>query len=518
MTLKTFIAPSYHKQRSPQQHVIILSGLVGLIVAAGAAYGYLISIMPLSSFLMLAIPIIILIMLIFWALPEIGKAPEKAIETLFFGYMVGLFLWPNYFAIAIPGLPWISMSRLWGGPLVFFLLLSCSISAPFRRAILEPFQSNRWMLRAMLGFVCTQCISLFFSKHFGDSANRLVNYQIAWTAMFFASAFVLSKPGRLLRLAALLCAMAAVQTLVAFFEYRAGGVLWAQHAPPFVALNDPTVRAILAGGARAATGTYRVQSIYTTSLNFAEFLGITTPLFLHFMMTARRALWRILSGLYLPYAFWVILTTDSRIGLVGFFLSCLLYFLLWALKRKNDRPRDMVAPLLLIAYPLMFTGFVGLSLFWMRLNHMIFGGGAQAASNESRQIQIQTGIPKVLHWPIGYGPGMAATTLGFADNEDGKLTIDNYWLSIALEYGILGFICFMTLMLYGIGQSFRYGLKAQSPESKLLLPFGALVFVFLTGKSVLSQEDSHALIFVVLGGIAALSHREATQRTQKWLQ
>ena len=119
-----------------------------------------------------------------------------------------------------------------------------------------------------------------------------------------------------------------------------------------------------------------------------------------------------------------------------------------------------------LLYPLGAAGFVALSLFWMRLNHMIFGGGAQAASNESRQIQLQTGIPKVLHWPFGYGPGMAATTLGFADNEEGKLTIDNYWLSIGLEYGILGFLLFMTLMGTGITKGIRYGLSARDPRQR----------------------------------------------------
>ncbi len=516
MTSLQAATPLYHQRQTGWRPAVYLAGLLAVITVVGMLYGFLISILPLSFLLPLAAPIVLLTALSIWALPETGSAPEKSIEFLFFGYMAGLFLWPNYFAIAIPGLPWISVSRLWGAPLAFLILLGCSMSAPFRAALLAPFRSNRWLLRAMIGFVITQCIALFCSKHFGDSANRLVNYQIAWTNMFFASAFVLSKPGRALRLVGLLCCAAEAQSGLAYFEYRAGGVLWAQHVPPFVALNDPTVRAILAGGARAATGTYRVQSIYTTSLNFAEFLGITTSLFLHFLMTGTRLRTRIACLIYLPYSFWVILTTDSRIGLVGFLLSCLLYFLLWALKRRNERPRDLIAPLLLLAYPMMFATVVALSLFWVRLNHMIFGGGAQAASNESRRIQIETGIPKVLSWPIGHGPGMAAVTLGFADNEEGKLTIDNYWLSIALEYGILGFICFMSLMILGVTQGVRFGLKAQTSESKLLLPMATLVFIFITGKSVLSQEDSHALIFVILGGIAALTHREAQNRTLIW--
>ncbi len=489
-------------------------GMALVIALIGMVYGVLIALLPLSAYLAISLPLILLALACVWALPKIGKAPVKSIETLYFGFLIGLFLWPNYFAIAIPGLPWMTMSRLWGAPLAALMVLSCSISAPFRAEIAAPFRSNKWLLRAMLGFVICQFCALFFSKHFGDSANRMVNYQTAWTGMFFAGAYVIGKPGRGQRLVSLLCGMAVVQTVVAFFEYRAGAVLWAQHVPPFVALNDPTVQAILAGGARAATGTYRVQSIYTTSLNFAEFLGMTTPLFLHALFTTKRIAVRLGCLLYLPYSFWVILTTDSRIGLVGFFLSCLLYFGLWALKRRSENPRGLVAPLLLMLYPVGAGIFVGLALFWMRLNHMLFGGGAQAASNESRRIQIATGIPKILHWPFGYGPGMGATTLGFADNEEGKLTIDNYWLSIGLEYGVLGFICFMTIMWLGIFNGIRFGLGARDPDTRMLLPLGALVFIFLTGKSVLSQEDSHALIFTVLGAIAALRHREAGLRAQ----
>lgn len=493
-------------------HPIWHRAALGIIIALlGVVYGGLVAISPVSLYLNLAAPIIILLLVAIWLLPEIGRAPTQLIERLFYGFMMGLFLWPNYFAIAIPGLPWMTMSRLWGAPLAFLMVISCSISAAFRAEIAAPFRTNKVLLRAMLGFVITQFVALFFSKHFGDSANRLVNYQLAWTGMFFAGAFVLGRKGRAARFVTLIAFMAVVQTIVAFFEWRAGAVLWATHVPPFVALNDPTVQAILAGGARAATGVYRVQSIYTTSLNFAEFLGITTPLFLHFLLTTSRPLVRVACATYIPYSFFIIISTDSRIGLVGFFLSCLLYFILWAVKRRVDAPRDLIAPLLLLLYPIAAAGFVGLALFWSRLNHMIFGGGAQAASNESRQIQLQTGIPKVLHWPFGYGPGMGAQTLAFADNADGKLTIDNYWLSIALEYGVIGFVCFMTLMLTGAIKAIRLGFQARDPELKLLLPLGALVIVFLTGKSVLSQEDSHALIFTVLGGIAALTHRQSME-------
>ncbi len=504
--LDRYNAARSHLRRSFGRYAVATG--IGLL---GITYGALISISPVSLYLNLAAPIILMLLLAIWMLPEMGRAPTAAIERLFTFYMMGMFLWPNYFAIALPGLPWMTMSRIWGAPLVLLMILSCSVSAAFRAEIAAPFRTNKVMLRAMLGFVATQFVALFFSKHFGDSANRMVNYQLAWTGMFFAGAFVLSRPGRAARFAKLLALMAVIQTIVAFFEWRAGAVLWATHVPPFVALNDPTVQAILAGGARAATGVYRVQSIYTTSLNFAEFLGITTPLFLHFLLTTKRPLVRAACAAYLPYSFFIIITTDSRIGLVGFFLSCLLYFLIWAVKKRIDAPRDLVAPLLLLLYPVAAASFVGLALFWSRLNHMIFGGGAQAASNESRQIQLQTGVPKVLHWPFGYGPGMGAQTLGFADNADGKLTIDNYWLSIALEYGILGFACFMTLMLTGAFKAIQFGLKARDPELKLLLPLGALIVIFITGKSVLSQEDSHALIFMTLGGIAALTHRQAME-------
>lgn len=471
-------------QPSPPAAVRWLVG--GTIAALGVGYGVLIALLPISFYLQISVPILLILGAAVWSLPETGKVPDRAIELLFFGYMCGLFLWPNYFAIAIPGLPWMTMSRLWGAPLAALIVYSCAVSSAFRARLGAPFATHGWFRRAMLGFLLCQIGALFFSKHFGDSANRLVNYLIAWTGMFFAGSIVLQRPGRATRLATLLMIFAIAQASVAYFEYRAGGVLWAQHVPPFVALNDPTVQAILAGGARAATGTYRVQSIYTTSLNFAEFLGCTLVLFLQRLFTTPRLWVRLLCGVYVPCCFWTILTTDSRIGLVGYFLTLMVYFLCWAVRRQIADKRGLIAPFLLMLYPVGAGIFVGLALFWTRLNHMIFGGGAQAASNESRQIQIATGIPKVLRWPFGYGPGMGAQTLGFADNEEGKLTIDNYWLSIALEYGVMGFICFMALMLLGISNGVRYGLRAKDPELQLLLPFGVLVFIFITGKSVLS--------------------------------
>ena len=87
------------------------------IALVGALYGFLVSIFPVALYLYLAAPIILLAGLVIWALPESESYPAAAIEQLFFAVFLSTVLWPSYLAIDLPGLPWITMVRLWAAPL-----------------------------------------------------------------------------------------------------------------------------------------------------------------------------------------------------------------------------------------------------------------------------------------------------------------------------------------------------------------------------------------------------------------
>jgi hypothetical protein len=488
------------EEKKRRRRLLTAIGFIGFI------YGFLVSIFPVAWYLYMALPILLMGALVVWALPESESYPEAAIERLFFAVFISLFLWPNYLAVELPGLPWITMIRLWAAPLCLVFLMSLSTSPSFRGRITQVFSASPWLLRLMVAFIIIQTLTLPLSGRLGNSFNKFLDAQFAWTTIFFVSACIFMKPGRPRLWATLFCAMAVLLAFLAIPELRRQQVLWGGEIPSFLAIEDERVLAILAGGRRFASGIYRLQSTFGTSLNFAEFLGYTTPFFLYFLATARSALLRLAIIAYLPYSFWVISGTDSRLGVIAFFASLMLYLLLWGLKTWMRRRENLFAPLVVLTYPILAGLFFVLTLVWQRLGRMVWGGGPQQASNEARKQQYASAWPKIGKNPVGNGIGEGAVTLGHT-NLGGTLTIDSYYLTIALEYGVLGFFVYYGLVMTGIWQAVKYGLQSVGKEAELLLPCAVMLTVFVIVKGVLAQDDIHSAMFMVLGMVAALTYK-----------
>lgn len=507
----------YRRQPALLPHKIKKTLIVTIIAIMGMMYGFMTSIFPTSFYVFMATPIVFMSILVIWLLPEADTVFDRQVEWLFFAFFISLLVWPNYLAVDPPGLPWITMIRLWSVPMVLFFLISISMSPHFRGRIVESFKTSPWARRLMLLFVVTQLVTLPFSKALADSFNKLINVQIEWTAIFFIASFVFIIPGRAMRWAKLLIAIVIFWCGMAVWEYQLGRVPWADHIPSFLAIQDERVQAILAGGQRAAIGEHRLQGPFSTPLNFAEFMGLSVAFFLYFITITRKFLVRAALVACLPVIFWVIRGTDSRLGVVAFLVSFLVYLLLWSLQRKLQRSRDLLSETVLLAYPAVLGVVFVLSLFWQRLNHMIWGGGQHAASNAGRKEQYADGIAEILKWPIGNGIGQGAETLG-SRNAVGVLTIDSYYLVIGLEYGIIGFLAYYGLMLTGTIKAATAAVKTNDSELGLLLPLSVSMTAFVVVKGVLAQDDIHAMIFMMLGMIMALLHRAKNEPVAKAVQ
>jgi O-antigen ligase len=122
--------------------------------------------------------------------------------------------------------------------------------------------------------------------------------------------------------------------------------------------------------------------------------------------------------------------------------------------------------------------------------------------------QWKLGIPKILTHPWGYGIGKGNEALGFVD-VNGALTIDSYYLLVALEYGVIGFIVYYGMFFFAI---YLIAKKSLSPalfekENALIIPVGIALLNFIVIKSVFAQPDNHAIVFMILGMIVALLWR-----------
>lgn len=492
----------YHRERG-RPVVLVLTLILG-----GLFLGYYFALLAPNAVMPLLLPVAVLAGLVIWALPDMRSAPTRLLSWLLLAFLVALPLWPNYLALALPGLPWITVLRIISGPMILLLLICVSVSAEFRRQTTQSISASAPLSKLLLLFILLQSVSLLPALIFGgglaESIEALMLAQINWTAIFFLSAYVFLYPGRSDMMIALLLLVAGALCLIGIQEWRISAVPWAGHIPSFLKIEDPLVEKVLSGSARAATGIHRVQASYTTSLGFAEFLALITPFALHIAVRGRQLAMRIAAGTFMPLLLWIIILTDSRLGVVGFFLSCFFYLLIYGVILWRSNRRSLMGPAIVLAYPMLFAGFLISTFLVQRLARMVWGGGAASYSTQARIEQWDRGVQLLIANPLGYGIGRGGITLGYV-NQAGQGTIDSYFLLLLLEYGPAGFLIFFGMFAVALwkgGQTiFRRNLTG---ELTLLIPLMIAIADWIIVKSIFAQPDNHPLIFAMLGMTTAL--------------
>ena len=159
-------------------------------------YGFYFALTAPYLIVQFTFPLAILGALAIWALPDSKRNPSGLVEGFFFAFFICLVMWPKYLALVLPGLPWITMVRLTGLPLVLILLISTSISQEFRSHMARVLSSAPLVWKILCVFLAIQVLTIPLSGHPVLTVNRVLNAQISWTAMFFAGCYVFSKPGR----------------------------------------------------------------------------------------------------------------------------------------------------------------------------------------------------------------------------------------------------------------------------------------------------------------------------------
>jgi hypothetical protein len=469
-------------------------------------YGFFFSVAAPFYFVLLVSPLIFVALLVIWVLPDTIPAPVRTLGWFFYAMFISLAVWPNYLAIALPGLPWITMIRLTSFPLFLTLLVCLSVSGEFRRQLLTSFRALP-AIPILLGiFVVIQLLSIGLSRETGSSIQKFVVAQTTWTASFVIAAYLFLHPGQIRRWATILWGMAIFVAAMSIVEYRVGHVLWLGHIPSFLKVEDESVQRILGGSMRAGTTRYRSQATFGSPLSLAEFIALSLPFVLHFITTRFSPRTRIAAIVSIPVLLYGCFLTDSKLGTVGCLAGAILYMFATAFQNWRRNKQSLVAAAFTFSYPATVCLVAAAIMFVGRFRRIILGDSSHSASTDARYTQYAMGFERILQWPFGYGIGMGGDALGFGLNTHGMMTIDTYYLSIVLEYGVLGFIIFYGIFAIAIYEGGRRSLFAppQNEDRSFLLPITVSLMVFIVIKSVFSQQENHPIIFMMLGAMVAL--------------
>jgi len=481
--------------------------LYGVLVLLAVFWGLMFGLTAPFQIMPMIAPLVLVAFLIVWTLPAGNYAPTAALEPLFLAFAVSLYLWPNYLAVAIPHLPWLTLLRIFAAPLILMLLISLSVSASFRRDLGAAINTDKVLWKMLLAFVGMQTLSLALTKDPVISLNRYIVAQMNWTAIFVVSCYVFTKPGFTERFVRMMIILAYVVCAFGIWENVIVALPWAGHIPSLLKVDGDLVDHVLAGASRSAIGIHRVQSVATTPLGLAELLGLTAPFAVH-LAIERRPLWvRLMAVAYLPLALYLILLADSRLGIVALIGAILFYVLIWgALAWRKDRA-SLLAPALVMIYPALFTSVILASFFVGKLRAKVWGTGGSQASTDARAMQWKMATPKILTHPLGHGIGQAAREVGFK-SPNGMGTLDSYYISMLMDFGVIGFCLFFGLFIRAAwtGGKVVVTLRPKG-ELTMLLPLVVALMNFVVIKSVFSQNANHPLVFMLLGAVVALTYR-----------
>jgi hypothetical protein len=498
----------------PYRRTHSLTGTILKILIAPAlalfclVYGFFFALTAPTFIVAFVVPLVILAALIIWALPHQRTAPTLPIEFLFASFFVALILWPNYLAISLPGLPWITLLRIIGLPMAGLLLISLSVSPPFRKRVTESVNSVKLLWIFMCGFIVVQIATTVISTSPGASAQLLFNHTIYWIAVFAIACVIFRDIRYVERYWGLLCLLAVPIVAVTVLETRGQHILWVSHIPAILRVPDPSVQLTLTPSFRPGINLYRAKATFNTPLVLAEYLALLTPFFLHFGFFGKSQAVKIAAFAMIPILFITIRMTDARLGVVGMLISLLGYGLLWSIVRWRSHPRDLFAAATVYAYPAVFMAGVAAVFASHRLNLMVFGDGAQASSTEARKDQLTMAIHQLLKAPWGHGTGQSGPAMGYA--EGSFITIDNYFITIALDYGVLGIVFWYGIFIIAMVEATRYSISSKYAgrlEARLLAPLAVALAAFLVIKWVHGQSDIHSILFMILGMVSALIYK-----------
>ncbi|MGE0775804.1 MAG: O-antigen ligase family protein, partial [Sphingomonadaceae bacterium] len=435
------VLPQYMPQVTKTRGLLI--NLIGILAAAaaGAIYGNFFAKLPSQYLLVLIAPLAVMALAVIWVLPDRDTAPSRTMTQMLLAFFAVSIAWPDYLALQLPGLPWISFRRLFLAPTVLLLLVCVSVNSQFRRDMRDVLQSEPLVWKLLVAFVLLQLLSILGAPSPAAALKNFINYQLAWTGVFFASVYAFRNIEVTTRFLKIFLMAAITIGFIAILESMNHGVLWRNHVPTFLQVDLETMAGTMETEMR--NGLYRAKSIYGQPLPFAEIMALTTPVILYFMFTTK-VVWKRVALFGVDMVLFYVLTLpQSRLGVIGFLLSHALFIGVWSGRIWLRNKFSIVGPMITLAYPVAVIALAGAVMSVGSLRAKVMGGGDTVYSDQARKIQKLTARNVILRNPvIGHGPRQAANVLGFVAY--GRVTLDNYYLWVALDYGLIGFIVYFA--------------------------------------------------------------------------
>lgn len=442
--------------------------------------------------------------------PEARAAPRKLALSLLLLSAVLLPVWPSYLFVKIGPMPALTPARLAVYALSAVWAYDMAFS-PWRRAqFVHALRKSASVSVPVFLLFGLGLMSLPFAEGRSVAIPEFVRQALIWLVPYCAAITYCRRQRDFVLLMKALALGAFIVAVIAIGEALSRRLL-ASALAPFIADDAEWLRNVQTEKIR--DGFFRAQSSHTHPLSLGEHLALTAPFSLAFLLSARSLRLRIFWAAALAAIVLGAFATNSRGAMLvmALGLSTMGALLGWRFLKRASASRwrplaGLLALIVIAATPVAAVGAYA----------VVTGKGGVSAANstQSRVDQMERAWPKILKRPVGgYGTGRSTRVLGYWGR---TLTIDNYYLTLALDLGFPGPIAFLAALVgWGVAALRRSQLSHPSLGVVYVACFAAAWSIALN-RTITSQTGNLDLIFLMMamfaGAGATFSRRRARNR------
>lgn len=415
-------------------------------------------------------------------------------KKLFFRFSILqlLFVWPRFFYLAIFGVG--IGAHVMASAIGFLVSLK---SVVFNSHLFENCIKGLKKSVSVLLLIFMYYTFRIFSDVIGDTPYESLKITIQDFVIYggcaIVAAVIFDDPDRNRLVRRVITSTVYISSIAAIIEYvyqtpflEVIGV-WS-----FAAGEESKLVAISSASSDLTTG-LRVKSLFSHPIVFAQFMACLTPFFI-FYLRSQSVFTRIYSFLAIILILIDISLAQTRSGFVLIFASTSVAAGVYLLDSRS------YAKILLLSFMLL-VAIIGSPFIANISNDFILGSSQREISSSfARQRQISLGFAELQSSPLfGFGSGSSIKYAGI-EGRNGVITVDNTYLSKAVEMGYIGVITFILLLIgifWHIAKSCF--LSRNNIERVTLASWAGVVAAYSIGASVVSIYDLLAFVFVGLG-------------------
>ena len=226
-------------------------------------------------------------LVLLWVTPDLPQPPARSLPIVFAVVVFCMLCIPNYYAIDIPGLPWITFRRLSLIAVILPLAIAAGGSSRFRADIRKKLASERLISICVIGFLVWSALSILASINHSQSLTTVVDDALTYYVPFFVCLYLFTSTAKVERFIKIICWYSLFVAVLGIVEFRLQRRFYFDIMPRWYLESlmeaNPAVAAMVTANP-FRNGQYRASSIFTVPLSFGEFEMMIAPLGWYFLV------------------------------------------------------------------------------------------------------------------------------------------------------------------------------------------------------------------------------------------